>query len=58
MKDLHEIAGKILAVKTIYGGMYEDYLHCTTEEGEWIHHILMKSLDDAYDELTLYIQES
>lgn len=58
MKDLNEIAGKILAVKTIYGEMYEEYLRSGTEEGEWIHHILMKSLDDVYNELTSYIQES
>ncbi|MBR6622513.1 MAG: hypothetical protein IKK91_01245 [Ruminococcus sp.] len=58
MNDLHEIAGKILAVKTIYGEMYEDYLHCATKEGEWIHHLLMKSLDDVYNELVSFIQHS
>ena len=57
MKDLHEIAGKILAVKTIYGEMYEDYLRpSSSEAGEWIHNLLLQALDEVNNDLTLYIQ--
>lgn len=56
MKDLHEIAGKILAIKTIYGEMYEDYLRPgSSEAGEWIHNLLLQSLDEVYNDLTLHI---
>lgn len=59
MKDLHEIAGKILAVKTIYGEMYEDHLRpSSSDAGEWIHHLLLQSLDEVYEDITSYMQEA
>ncbi len=59
MKDLHEIAGKILAVKTIYGEMYEDHLRpSSSDAGEWIHHLLLQSLDEVYEDITAYMQET
>lgn len=57
-KSLNEIAGRILAVKTIYAQMFDDFIRSTegttAEAGVWIHSLMIQALDEAYNDLNDY----
>lgn len=50
-KDLTEVAGKLLAIKTIYQIAYDDFMRSGTEEGEWINNLLIDNLERVYRDI-------
>lgn len=48
---IDELAGKLLAVKTIYR-ISIDEIRSGSEEGDWISELMIEELDNIYDQLT------